>query len=68
MVTLAIVLQRCTMHARASPDVFCGAVQELHNCLGPVVEKGDLFNVEKEIWDGLGRTLWLPLPEKESFH
>ena len=50
-VVLATVLQRCVIHARASPDVFCRAVQELLNCLVIVVEKGDLFNMEKEIWE-----------------
>ena len=48
MVVLAIVLHRCAIHTRASPDVFCGAVQELHDCLVPIVEKGNLFNMEKE--------------------
>ena len=43
MVALTIVLQTCAIHARALLDVFCGAVQELHDCLVPVVEKGDLF-------------------------
>ena len=50
MVVLAIVLQRSAIHAGTFLDVFCGAVHELHNCLVPVVEEGDLFNMEKEIW------------------
>ena len=52
MVALAIVVQRCATHARASPNVFCRALQELHKCLIPVVEEGDLFNTEMEILMG----------------
>ena len=49
MVVLAVVLQMCAIHARASPNAFCGVVQELHNYLVHMVEKGNLFNMEKEI-------------------
>ena len=38
-VALAFVLQRWAIHAGASPDVFCGAVQELQDCLVPMVEE-----------------------------
>ena len=38
---------------RAPPDVFHGAVKELHECLDPMVEEGDLFNMEQEIWEGI---------------
>ena len=48
-VALAIVLQRCAIHAGASPNTFCRAVQELCKCLAPVVKGGDLFNMEVEI-------------------
>ena len=52
MVVLAVVLQRCAICARDSPNVFCSVVQELHDCLVPVEEDSNLFNMEKEIWDG----------------
>ena len=48
-VALAIVFQRCAIWAGASPNVFCGVVQELHECLVPMVEEDDLFNIETEI-------------------
>ena len=56
MVALAVVLQSCPIHARTSLNVFCRGVQDLHKCLVPVVEEGNLFNREKEIWEGVGRT------------
>ena len=52
MIALAIVLQRCAIHAGASPNEFCRVVQELCKCLGPVVEEGDLFNMETELLEG----------------
>ena len=64
-IILAIILQQCTIHARAPPDVFCGAVQQLHECLAPVIEESNLFNMEKEILAGLEKTLWLLLPQQE---
>ena len=63
-VVLAIVLQRCAIHAEASPDVFCGAVQELQNCLVPMVEKGDLFSMEEEIWEGVRKDPMATTPPK----
>ena len=51
-VALDVVLQRCAIHAGASPNVFCWAVQEIHYCLVPMVDKGNLFNMEREIWEG----------------
>ena len=50
-VALALVLQGSAIHARASPNVFCRAVQELHDCLVPMVEEGNLLNMEMEIED-----------------
>ena len=50
IVVLAIMLQRCAICASVSPDMLCGAVQETHDCLVPVVERGELFNME-EIWE-----------------
>ena len=52
MVVLAIVLQKCANHARASPNVFCRAAQEFCKCLAPVIEEADLFNMETEILEG----------------
>ena len=52
-VVLAIVLWRCAIHAGASPSVFCRVVQELHNCLVPMMEVGNLFNMKMEIWEGV---------------
>ena len=43
VVALVIMLQRCPIHARATPDTFCGVVQELCECLAPVVKKANFF-------------------------
>ena len=51
-ITLAIVLQWCTMWARAPQGIFCWAVQELYKCLVPLVEEDDWFHMEKEIQEG----------------
>ena len=40
----------------SSPDIFCGARQEFHECLVLEVEEDDLLNMEKKIWEGLGRS------------
>ena len=68
IVVLAIIFPWCAIWAGAAQDIFCEAEQELHECLAPVVEEGDLFNIEKNIWEGLGKTLWLLLPQKEPPH
>ena len=68
IVALVIVLQRCAICARSSPNVFCGVVQELCECLAPVVEVGDLFNMEKEIWEGVRKDPWLPCLWKGPLH
>ena len=52
IVALAIVLQRCAIHAGASPNVFCRVVQKLHECLAPMVEEDEPFNMETEILQG----------------
>ena len=52
-IMLAIVLQQCAIWAGVPPDAFCGEVKELQECLVPVVEEGNFFNMEKEIWEGV---------------
>ena len=52
-VMLAILLQQCTICTRAPSDISCRVVQELHKSLVLVVEKGNLFNIEEEIWEGV---------------
>ena len=49
-VTLAIVLQKCAIWARAPPNTFCGAVQELPRFLALVMDKTNWVNMEEEIW------------------
>ena len=45
-VSLAMVLQRCTLQLGMTPTVKCGAVQELHKCLVPLIEESCLLNLE----------------------
>ena len=52
-VMMVIILQQCAIQVGAPPDIFCGAVQELHKCLAWVVEEGDLLNMEQEIQEGI---------------
>ena len=52
-IALPNVLQWCTIWDGTPLDTFCQAVQELHECLALVVEEGDLFNMEKEIQEGI---------------
>ena len=52
-IVLAIVLQKCAMWARAPPDTFCRAVQELHRHLALVVKESKWINMEKETWEGV---------------
>ena len=66
MVVLAIVLQRCAIHARASPNTFCRVVQELCKCLAPVVEGADLFNMEMEILKGARKGFMVPTSPKKA--
>ena len=61
-----IVLQKCAIHPRASPNVFCRVVQELHNYLVPMVEESDLFNMEKEIWEGVRKDPVATTPSKRA--
>ena len=65
---LAIVLQQCAIQAGAPPDVFCGGVQELHKCLALVVEEGNLFNMEKEIWEGVRKDPMAAATQQEPPH
>ena len=65
-VALPIVLQRCTIHARASPNMFCGMVQELCEYLFPMVEEGDLFNMEMEIREGVRKVPMTTTPSKRA--
>ena len=41
---LAQALQPCTIQSRMPQGLLCRAVQELHRCLTPLLEKGDLLN------------------------
>ena len=41
-----MALQRCPIQSRMPPDVLCGAVQELCRCLTPLIEQGDLLDLE----------------------
>ena len=50
---LAIILQWCAIWAKDPPDMFYGAVQELHRHLALVVEEGNWINMEEEIWEGV---------------
>ena len=61
---LAIVVQRCAIHTKDSPNTFCGVVQELHECLAPVVNEGDLLNME--IMGEPRRGLMAPTPPKRA--
>ena len=64
MVALAIVLQMCAICAGASPNVFCRVVQEFHDCLVPMVEEGNSFNMENEIWEGVRKDPMATTPSK----
>ena len=57
---LAIVLQRCAIHVKAFPNTFCRAVQELFECLTPVVKEGNLFNIDMEILEEARKGLMTP--------
>ena len=46
MITLAMALKRCMVQLGMLPGVLCGAVQELCQCLAPLLEGGDLLNLE----------------------
>ena len=70
-VVLAFILQRCIIWAKAPPDVFCGAVQELLEYLVPVVGEVNLFNMEQEIWEEIRKdgalattSTGIPTPER----
>ena len=44
-VVLALVLQRCAIWSGMPLGVLCRAVQELHRCLTPVLESGNLLDL-----------------------
>ena len=43
---LIMALQRSTIYSIMAPGVLCRTVQELHRCLTPLLEKGDLLDLE----------------------
>ena len=45
-VVLVMALQRCAVHSGRPPCMLCRAVQELCSCLVPLVEKGNLLDLE----------------------
>ena len=45
-IALAMALQRCAVQLGMPPGVLCGVVQQLCQCLAPLLEGGDLFNLE----------------------
>ena len=69
MVLLTVVLQRCAIHAGASPNAFCRVVQEVHDYLDLMMEKKKAcLRWRRRYGWGLGSTPWLPFPQKESLH
>ena len=46
MVALAMALYTCAVHSRMPPGVLCGVMQELHQCLAPLIEGESLLNLE----------------------
>ena len=45
MVALAMAFQRCAIHSRTPPRMLCRAVPELCSCLTPLLNSGDLLNL-----------------------
>ena len=45
-IALAVALQSCAVQSGTSPGVLCGVVQELHQCLAPLIEEDSLPNLE----------------------
>ena len=41
-----MAFQRCAVHSGMPPGVLCRAVQQLHRCLSPLLEKGNLLDLE----------------------
>ena len=60
------MLQRCAILAGASPNVFCRVVQKLFKCLAPMVEEGDLFNMETEILEGARKDAVAPFTSERG--
>ena len=46
MIALAMALQSCAVQLGMSPGVLCGVVQELCQCLAPLLEGDSLLNLE----------------------
>ena len=47
MVDLDVALQSCAVWSGMPLGVLCGAVQELHQCLAPILEADSLLNLER---------------------
>ena len=45
-VTLVVALQSCVVQSGTPPGVLCGPVQDLHQCLAPLIEEDGLLNLE----------------------
>ena len=45
MVALAQALQWCATQLRVHLGILCGAAQDLHMCLVPLMERGDLLSL-----------------------
>ena len=41
-----MALQSCTVQSGMPPGVLCGVVQELHQCLVPLIEEGCLLKLD----------------------
>ena len=41
-----MALQSCAVQSRMTPGVLCGAVQELCQCLAPLIEEDSFLNLE----------------------
>ena len=55
MEALAIVLQRCAVHSGESPNLLCGAVWDLHDCLRPMVKQDNLLAMLAKVLKGAGK-------------
>ena len=55
-VALAVALHSCTVQMGMPPRVLCGVVQEIQQCLAPLIEEDCLLNLE--VFDAVKRTPW----------
>ena len=60
-----MALLRCTVWSGMPPGVLCGAVQELHRCLTPLVKQGDLLDI-KMLDMAKKDTMAPPVPTEEA--